>query len=894
MTLTAGSRLGPYEIQAPIGAGGMGEVYKARDTRLERTVAIKVLPEHLSQNADLRQRFEREARAISALSHPHICGLFDVGEQDGTAFLVMEYLEGETVADRLGRGRIPTEQLLRFSIEIAGALDKAHKQGIVHRDLKPANIMITKSGVKLLDFGLAKLRAAGDPGRTNALSTFATEVSAGQPLTERGTILGTFQYMAPEQLEGKEADARSDIFSFGAVLYEMATGEKAFAGKSQASLIASILEHEPPAISSVQPMVPPALDRVVKTCLAKEPDDRWQTAHDLESELKWIAQVGSQAGVAAPVAARRKNRERLAWGAFAVAALAAALLAFGYVRRAPQASAPIRATLPLPENMFSGELALSPDGKRLALTLAKSGGQPQLWIRPLDAPGGLPVPDGENAFFPFWSPDGRFVAFFTGDGKLKRVDAAGGGLLAICDAERGVGGTWNRDGTIVFAATPTSPLFRVPAGGGQPVAVTKLDASRHETAHRYPYFLPDGRHFLYMASNLTAPPNDPANAVRLGSLDGKDDRLLVRVASNAAYASGYLFYATGERTLLAQKLDKRFEPVGEPTPMAQRLGSSGWAGLVDFTVSENGLLLCAPQFVTVSQLLWFDRAGKQAGSIGEPARYLSPRLSADGRRIAVDVIDTAKNAADTWLYNVAGGSGNKFAFGPGSANNSHPVWSPDGKRVAFASDRKATNARPDIWVKPVEGGAEEILLENSDSNFPEDWSQDGRFLSVSTIPAQGTRINHVWVLDLASKKKVMEAKEGGNNGAYDSRFSPDGRFLAYDSDESGRSEVYVVALPGPGGKWQVSAAGGSLPRWRGDGKEMFYISLDNKMMAVPLETAAGFRAGAPVPLFAVHPAAGAVYDVAGDGKRFLVNSLPADQGSPPLSLLVNWTSLLKP
>ncbi len=469
----------------------MGEVYKARDTRLERTVAIKVLPEHLSQNVELRQRFEREAKAISALSHPHICGLFDVGEQDGTAYLVMEFLEGETVADRLGRGRIPTEQVLRFAIEIAGALDKAHKQGIVHRDLKPGNIMLTKSGVKLLDFGLAKLGIVNS-SVSASLSTLGTQVSPGEPLTERGTILGTFQYMAPEQLEGKEADARSDIFSFGAVLYEMATGQKAFSGKSQASLIASILEHEPPAISSVQPLIPPALDRVVKTCLAKEPDDRWQTAHDLESELKWIAQVGSQAGVAAPVAARRKSRERLAWVAFGVAAIAAALFAIGYLRRAPQPAAPIRASLPLPDKMFLGEIALSPDGARLAYGLAKPGGQPQLWIRSLDAPAGQPVPDGENAFFPFWSPDGRFVAFFTGDGKLKRVDASGGSLLVICDAERGVGGTWNRDGTIVFAPAPTSALFRVPAGGGQPVAVTKLDASRGETAHRYPRF-PPGR-----------------------------------------------------------------------------------------------------------------------------------------------------------------------------------------------------------------------------------------------------------------------------------------------------------------------------------------------------------------------------------------------------------------
>jgi len=894
LTLAAGNRLGPYEILAPVGAGGMGEVYRARDTRLERTVAVKVLPEHLSQNPELRQRFDREAKTISSLSHPHICGLYDVGHQDGVDYLVMEFLEGETLADRLSRGRIPTEQLLRFSIEIADALDKAHRQGIVHRDLKPGNIMVTKSGIKLLDFGLAKLRMLDDAAGSAGLSRLATEFSAGAPLTERGSILGTFQYMAPEQLEGKEADARSDIFSFGSVLYEMATGQKAFSGKSQASLIASVLEHEPPPISSVQPLIPPALDRVVKTCLAKDPDDRWQTAHDLESELKWISQMGSQAGVPAPVAARRKNRERLAWSAFGVAALAAALFAAGYLRRAPKPEAPIRASLPLPEKMFLGEMALSPDGARLALTLAKPGGQPALWIQSLNAPANQPVADAENAFFPFWSPDSRFVGFFTGDGKLKRVDASGGSLLTICDAERGVGGTWNRDGTIVFAPLPTSPLFRVAAGGGQPVAVTKLDASRHETAHRYPQFLPDGRHFLYMAVNLSVPANDPANAVRLGSLDGKNDRPLVRVASNAAFVSGHLLYATSDRALLAQKLDKRFEPVGEPTPLAPRLGNTTWANFANFTVSENGLLLYAPPSVTLSQLLWFDRGGKQIGSVGEPARFFSPRLSADGRRIAVDVFDPAKNALDVWLYNAEGGGGNKFVFGPGSANNGSPTWSPDGKRLAFSSDRKATNSRPDIWIKPVDGGAEEILLENADNNTPEDWSKDGRFLSFQVIPAQGRRSYQLWALDLANKQKATAVATSGNNGAADSRFSPDGRLFAYDSDESGRYEVYVQAFPGPGGKWQISSAGGSLPRWRGDGKEIFYLSLDNKIMAVPVETVPTFHAGAPAPLFAVHPGlAGTVYDVSTDGKRFLVNSLPADQGSPPLSLLVHWTGLLK-
>ena len=869
----------------------MGEVYKARDTRLERTVAIKVLPEHLADSQDLRQRFEREAKAISQLSHPHICGLFDVGEQEGTAYLVMEFLEGETVADRLGRGRIPTEQLLRFAIEIAGALDKAHRQGIIHRDLKPGNIMLTKSGVKLLDFGLAKLKMVGGGALSTSLSTLGTEVSPGAPLTERGAILGTFQYMAPEQLEGKEADARSDIFAFGAVLYEMATGQKAFAGKSQASLIASILEHDPPSISSVQPMVPPALDRVVKTCLAKDPDDRWQTAHDLESELKWIAQVGSQAGVAAPVATRRKNRERLAWTAFGVALLVAALFAAGYVRRAPKPAAPIRASLPLPEKMFLGEMALSPSGTRLALMLAKAGGQPALWIRSLDAPTGQPVTDAENAFFPFWSPDGRFVAFFTGDGKLKRVDASGGSLLLICDAERGVGGTWNRDGTIVFAPAPTSPLYRVTAGGGQPVAVTTLDASRHETAHRYPSFLPDGRHFLYMAINLSAPPNNPANAIRIGSLDGKDDRPLVPVASNAAFASGHLLYAR-EGTLLAQRLNGRFEPEGEPVPIAQRASQSNWASFTNFTVSDGGQLLYPPLFATPSQLLWLDRGGKPSGSVGEPSVFLSPRLSPDGRRIATEVFDPARNASEIWLYKTDGSGAAKFVFGPGSHSNA--AWSPDGKRIAFSSDRKAKGVRPDIWVKPVDGGVEETLLENADNNYAEDWSRDGRFLSFQTIPAQGKRTFQVWVLDLGSGRKLTAVATGGNNGSGDSRFSPDGHWLAFDSDESGRSEVYVQAFPGPGGKWQVSAAGGVIPRWRGDGKELFYLSLDNKIMAVPIETAPAFHAGAPAPLFAVHPGGGTVYDVSTDGKRFLVNSLPADQGSPPLSLLVNWTSLLKP
>src|SRR5512141_1830756 len=470
----------------------MGEVYRARDTRLERTVAVKVLPEHLTSNEDLRQRFEREAKTISQLSHPHICALYDVGREGDRDYLVMEYLEGETLAARLDKGGLPAEQLLRYGIEIADALDKAHRQGIVHRDLKPGNVMLTKSGVKLLDFGLAKFQATARGESLSGASRLATQASS--PLTERGTVLGTFQYMAPEQLEGGEADARSDIFAFGAVLYEMATGKKAFEGKSQASLIGSILKDSPPPASSIAPMTPPALDRLIATCLSKDPEDRLQTAHDVKLQLQWVGEGGSQAGLPAPVAARRKNREKLAWTLAAAAALAALVFAVGFLRRAPREATPIFAAIPPPEKTFVESIALSPDGRTLAFTAGKAGAQPGLWIRTLGSPAARPVAGAEEASFPFWSPDSRFIGYFT-QGSLKKIDPSGGPSLTVCDAARGVGGTWNRDGTIVFAPTPTSPLFRVPASGGKPQPVTQLGASLHVTALRFLVLLSDGRHF---------------------------------------------------------------------------------------------------------------------------------------------------------------------------------------------------------------------------------------------------------------------------------------------------------------------------------------------------------------------------------------------------------------
>ena len=486
MTLSPGTRLGPYELTAPIGAGGMGEVYRAKDTRLDRTVAVKVLPSHLSSSAESRQRFEREAKTISQLSHPHICALYDVGNQDGVEFLVMEYLEGETLSDRLLKGPLEFEQVLRYGIEMADALDKAHRQGIVHRDLKPGNVMITKSGVKLLDFGLAKAIAPG--GRSSGSSLTALPTQAGTDLTAEGTILGTFQYMAPEQLEGKEADARTDIFAFGCVLYETATGQKAFSGKSQASLISSIMGSQPPPVSAVAPMTPPAFDRVVRTCLAKDADDRWQTAHDIAVQLKWVAE-GSSAGIVGRPAAPR--RERLAWGGFAVAALAALVLGMLLARQRREPSRIFRSSILPPENTrfdFRGSpMVISPDGRQVAFVAQPPQGARQLWLRPFDTPEARPLAGTEGALKPFWSPDSRFLGFFAG-GKLKKIAVSGGSPQTLCDAPSGRGGTWNRDGVILFVPSSGDSVHRVAASGGAASSVTRIEASLGEFGHTWPFF----------------------------------------------------------------------------------------------------------------------------------------------------------------------------------------------------------------------------------------------------------------------------------------------------------------------------------------------------------------------------------------------------------------------
>src|SRR6202521_461237 len=502
MALTSGTKLGPYEIQSPLGAGGMGEVYRARDTRLDRTVAVKILPPHLSSDPEARQRFDREARAISHLNHPNIGTLHDVGHQDGTDFLVMECLEGETLAAALMRGPLPPEQVLKYGIDICEGLEKAHKSGVIHRDLKPGNIMLTKSGAKLMDFGLAKATLAHEPP-VSSLTMTLSRPSVDQPLTAQGMVVGTFQYMSPEQLEGKEADARSDIFALGAVLYEMATGKRAFTGKTQASIVAAILASEPQPISVVQTMSPPALDRVVQGCLAKDPDERFQTIHDVKLQLKWIAEGGSQAGVPAPVAAKRKNRERALIIALLLCGLLAALGIAGSVIFAKKEESlrrrVVRAQIGAPDHYsftgvnLSNHVEISPDGSTIAF-IAEGEGKQFLWVRPLHATTAQPLAGTEGAYYPFWSPDSKFIGFFAG-GKLKKVEASGGVVQTLCDAPYGRGGSWNRDGVILFAPGIHDVIYRVPDGGGQPVAVTKVNKGGVYGGSRWPYFLPDGQHF---------------------------------------------------------------------------------------------------------------------------------------------------------------------------------------------------------------------------------------------------------------------------------------------------------------------------------------------------------------------------------------------------------------
>ncbi|MGH9730233.1 MAG: protein kinase domain-containing protein [Candidatus Acidiferrales bacterium] len=908
MPLSSGTKLGPYEIVAPLGAGGMGEVYRARDTRLDRIIAIKILPQHLTEMADAKQRFEREARAISSLNHPHICALYDVGHQDGTDFLVMEYLEGETLAKRLEKGALPTAELLRIAIEIADALDKAHRKGILHRDLKPSNIMLTKSGAKLMDFGLAKAAGGGEAPALTSLTQSLNPSARSTPVTAQGTIVGTFQYMAPEQMEGKEADARSDIFSFGAVLFEMATGKRAFEGKTTASVIAAILEREPPAISSVQPMSPPALDRTVKICLAKDPDERFQSAHDVKLQLEWIREAGSQAGVPAPVAAHRKNRERVAWTSAIAAIIIAALFATGYFLRAPKPPQAIVAQIAAPKSasyalwgISPGLPALSPDGTQLAFVAMGSDGKQLLWVRPLNSPDARALEGTDDAAHPFWSPDGRSIGYFA-KGKLYRVDVSGGPPITLASTPGLPGGSWNTDGTILIGS-PTAGILRVPASGGTPQQVVKLSSFQVPTS--WPQFLSDGKHFLFY--KVATPSEEPGTYA--GSVDGGAPVLILRGGSAAVYAApGYLLFVR-DGTLMAQPFNAgKLRLSGEATPIAQNVGVNGIIRKGIFGVSENGTLIYENAMRGGLQIAWRDRSGKTISQTGTPGDFGTPAISPDGSRVAVSYTEPGTGKPDIWVYDLARGIKTRITFAPGI--NADAFWSPDGK-VCFVSNQEGAFhlGAFHLYEKAADGTGQAIPLvaRDDEAEFFGTWSADGKYFAFQRSGSieqrtanegagtNGPASGEIWAISRGGDEKPFPVVQNGQFVAIQPALSPNGKWLAYVSDESGTFEVYVVPFPRGTGKWQISSAGGNWPRWSHSGNELFYRGIGNLMSAQISEKQGNFAVGKTQELFKANPGRGGLgpmYDVTADGKKFVIAE-QAQQDTAPLTVVVNWPALLK-
>ncbi len=888
MSLTSGTKLGPYEIQSPLGSGGMGEVYRARDTRLDRTVAVKILPSHLSNNPEAKQRFDREARAISSLNHPNICTLYDVGHQDGIDFLVMEFLEGETLAARLTKGPLPPEQILRYGVEICEGLERAHKSGVVHRDLKPGNIMLTKNGAKLMDFGLAKAASVNTPTPASSLTMTVSHPSADQPLTTQGTIVGTFQYMSPEQTEGKEADARSDIFALGAVLYEMATGRRAFTGKTQAGIVAAILASDPPPISQIQPMSPPALEQVVKTSLAKDPEERFQTVHDLKLQLKWIAQASSsQLAAPAQVRARRTVQKRtliiaaaVGW-VFALAALAFFLTTHA---RLEDAHRPMTASWLAPAGteyygVVAGAPMLSPDGAKLAFLTGDSSG-PKLWVRDV-ATGSVQPIEAERPTFPFWSPDGKYLGFFSG-GKLKKIAIAGGPIQVVCDSPEGRGASWSPRGAIIFTPNIFESLYKVPEGGGTPEKITQAQAG---WTHRNPYFLPDGDHFLFIARESRGAAITPAGALFGASLSGEKQRQILDHASNVQFSDGYLLYLR-ESVLVAQRFDpKALTFSGNPIPVAEKLDYWNARDVAAFTAA-HGTLVYRHGAVQKTQPMWVDRSGKELARFGEPGLFSAPVASPDGKLVGVVRRDPDTGKGDLWIADASRNTLSRSTFA--DAAELSFAFSPDGKRVAVSTI--AGTVVGEMWIQPVGGSGTQESFKVPTRNWGSviSWSPNGRYLFFMS-QNNATRAD-VYYIDLNGDRQLTPFLQSPANESQ-AVLSPNGKWLAYISDESGRYEAYVTAFPGPGGKWQVSSGGGVSPSWRADGKQLYYSNGD-KLMLVPIQNADNFQFGAPTEL-PIHLNEFSSVGAAAAGERFPALKPLIGGQSLPEEVILNWTGTLK-
>jgi len=859
-----GTSIGAYRITAKLGAGGMGEVYRARDTKLDREVAIKVLPAALAQDPERLSRFEREAKVLASLNHPNIAQIYGIEESNGFRALVMELVPGTTL-----KGPLPLETALNYAKQIADALEAAHEKGITHRDLKPANVMVTPAGViKVLDFGLAAVNSASAPGIGDPTKSPTLTIGG----TQAGMIMGTAGYMSPEQASGGTVDKRSDIWAFGVVLWEMLTGKQLFQGTTISHILASVLKDEPDFTQ-----VPPRVRRLLRRCLEKDPRNRLRDIGDAME----LVEVGAEATPAAK--ASPPSRLGKVW--FIVAALSALMagaVAFVHFREKPPEMPLLRTTILPPEktafefNSNRGLLAVSPNGRRLVFA-ASGDGKSQLWVRPLDALTAQPLPGTAGAMLPFWSPDSRFVGFFA-DGKLKRIDISGGPPQTLADAPAGRGGTWSADGVIVFTPTNASPLLRVSAAGGTSSPVTKVDEGG--SSHRAPWFLPDGRHFLYERSGGTA----SHITIHVGSLDSQVDQAVGEADSNALYFDGHLLFLR-QNTLMTQPFDtNRRATTGDAVPIAEDIQHTFNPGAVGcFSVSSAGLL--AYQTGTAGgdvQLTWFDRKGKPLGTLGEPANIGDIEFSPDRKSLA-----TRNSDMDLWIYDVARGIRSRFTFGPHAG--SYVVWSPDGGTVIFNSNRKGPY---DMYRKTSDGaGAEELLYADNFAKNPTSWSPDGKFLLYS-VSAPKTGLD-LWVLPMTGEPKPFPFLRTDFNET-SGRFSPDGRWVAYQSEESQRFEVYVAPFPGPGGKRQISTGGGSFPRWRQDGREIFYVDPGARLMAAEVNVKGGaLEVGAVRPLFGpIQTGYFYLYDVSADGQRILA-AVASQQASEPVTLVQNWTAALK-
>jgi serine/threonine protein kinase len=880
MPLTPGVRLGPYVIRSLLGVGGMGEVYLAHDTRLDRDVALKLLSAELANDSERLRRFELEARSASALNHPAIVAIYDLGQAESQSYISMELVEGQTLRQILHAGPMPLRRALQVAAPIADGLAKAHEAGIVHRDLKPENLMVSHDGfAKILDFGLAKL--AGD---ADARATLETITENG---TRPGSVLGTVGYMSPEQASGGTADSRSDQFSFGLVLYEMLTGHKAFDRPTAVETLSAIIRDEPAPIGQLQPSVPVPVRWIVDRCLAKSPADRYGSTRDLARDLASVrdhfselTNSGASTVSSARPTVRVKRREFVAWLLVAALVLAAVGLMMRRISEAPsEGDRIVRFTIAPPENVTfdspfgMSPLAVSPDGHRLVFAGRDKDGT-RLWLHSFDSLESRPLPGTEGGTGPFWSPDGLSVGFFT-ENRLKRVSIAGGDAATICEARFGGGGTWNRDGMIVFAPGIDTGLFRVAAAGGTPVPVTMLDPAQEDSGHVAPLFLPDGRHFVFGIIG-----GDSAGTY-VASLDSSERKRLSTAASMHGFSSPDLLFFIRERTLMAQRLDlDRLALTGEPIRVAEGIDTLGFGSA--FAVSASGTLAYWAGARTITQPTWFRRDGTPAGTLGSPAGFMNIALSFDGGKVAVDRFDQTPGI---WLLDTARGNATRATFGVGY--ESTPVWSQDAAAFAYAA---AVNTPPNLYLKRIgtSGDSQPLYGTAAQTLFPQSWSRDGRSIAyVSTDPQTESDI---WVLGVADRKPTPFLRTRFAEAF--ARISPDGRWMAYMSNESGSEAVYVTRFPTPGVKWPVSTNGGSFPVWRHDSRELFYRAADGKIMAVPVGPGADFAPGAPIPLFAPQGAEistlgyGTFYDVAPDG-RFLINIL-VKRTSPPATVVLNW------